>query len=115
MASRRSSISFPYAYKKELLAEKLREHGLTQALHNMPAGDWAAGERGIACLPDREEEFRAGVITAIEYASALGCRRVNCLAGIPPKDVPAVRGATHLRREPASMPRRSSPRPASCC
>ena len=81
---------FPYAYKKELLAEKLREHGLTQALHNMPAGDWAAGERGLASLPGREEEFRASVITAIEYASALGCRRVNCLAGIPPKGVPAV-------------------------
>ena len=81
---------FPYPYKKELLAEKLKEHGLIQALHNMPAGDWAAGERGVACLPGREEEFRAGVISAIEYATALGCRRVNCLAGIPPKDVPAV-------------------------
>ena len=55
----------------------------------MPAGDWAAGERGIACLPGREEEFRASVERGIEYATALGCKRVNCLAGIPPKDAPA--------------------------
>ena len=75
---------FPYAYKKELLADLLKEHDLTQALHNMPAGDWVGGERGIACLPGREEEFRAGVISAIEYATALGCKRVNCLAGIAP-------------------------------
>ena len=81
---------FPYAYKKELLAAKLEEHGLTQALHNMPAGDWAAGERGIATIPGREEEFRASVITTIEYAGALGCRGVHRLAGIPPKRGPAV-------------------------
>lgn len=81
---------FPYPYEKELLAEQLKEHKLVQALHNMPAGDWAAGERGIACIPGREDEFRAGVVTAIEYATALGCRRVNCLAGIPPKDVPVA-------------------------
>ena len=56
----------------------------------MPAGDWAGGERGIGCLPGREEEFRASVISAIEYATALGCKRVNCLAGIPPKDAPAT-------------------------
>ena len=81
---------FPYPYEKELLAEQLKEHKLVQALHNMPAGDWAAGERGIACIPGREDEFRTGVVTAIEYATALGCRRVNCLAGIPPKDVPVA-------------------------
>ena len=81
---------FLYPYRKELLVDKLKQHGLTQALHNMPAGDWAAGERGVACIPGREEEFRAGVISAIEYATALGCRRVNCLAGIPPEDVPAA-------------------------
>src|SRR4051812_14850488 len=81
---------FPYAYKKELLADLLKEHRLTLALHNMPAGDWAAGESGLASLPGREEEFRAGVVSAIEYATALGCHRVNCLAGIPPKEVSAV-------------------------
>ena len=78
---------FPYAYPKEQLAEKLARHGLTQVLHNLPAGDWAGGERGIACLPDRVGEFQDGVGRAIEYATALGCRQVNCLAGIAPRGV----------------------------
>ena len=76
---------FPYAYDKALLAEKLREHDLTLVLHNLPAGDWAAGERGIACLPERVNEFQAGVGQAIEYATALGCRQINCLAGLMPE------------------------------
>lgn len=75
---------FPYAYDKRVLAEKLQAHGLVQVLHNLPAGDWAAGERGIACLPDRAGEFREGVGKAIEYAKALGCTQLNCLAGIAP-------------------------------
>jgi hydroxypyruvate isomerase len=73
---------FPYAYDRKLLAEKLASNGLTQVLHNLPAGDWAAGERGIACLPDRVTEFRDGVGKAIEYAKALGCTQLNCLAGV---------------------------------
>jgi hydroxypyruvate isomerase len=73
---------FPYDYDKEALAERLSANGLTQVLHNLPAGDWAAGERGIACLPDRVGEFQDGVGTAIEYATVLGCPQVNCLAGI---------------------------------
>lgn len=78
---------FPYAYPKEQLLEKLREHRLVQVLHNMPAGNWEQGERGLACLPDRVGEFQAGVDATIEYASALGCERVNCLAGIAPAGV----------------------------
>src|SRR5690606_17591057 len=78
---------FPYAYPKEQLAEKLQQNGLTQVLHNLPAGDWAGGERGIACLPDRVNEFQDGVGKAIEYATALGCKQVNCLAGIAPQGV----------------------------
>jgi len=78
---------FPYAYKKEQLVERLQKHGLTQVLHNLPAGDWAKGERGIACLPDRIGEFQDGVGSAIEYASALGCKQLNCLAGIAPQGV----------------------------
>ena len=74
---------FPYDYDKDVLAGKLRDNGLTQALHNLPAGDWDAGERGLACLPDRVGEFQDGVEAAIEYASALGCTQVNCLAGVP--------------------------------
>jgi len=75
---------FPYAYPKDLLGQMLSDNQLTQVLFNLPPGDWAAGERGIACLPDRVEEFRAGVDQAIDYAGALGCRRVNCLAGLKP-------------------------------
>ena len=79
---------FPYDFPKEMLVERLRQHGLTQVLHNLPAGNWAGGERGIACLPDRVSEFREGVDRAIEYATALGCRQVNCLSGIAPAGVP---------------------------
>jgi hydroxypyruvate isomerase len=75
---------FPYPYKKEELAGRLEEFGLTQVLHNLPAGDWGKGERGIACLPGREAEFRDSVGAAIEYAQALNCKQVNCLAGIAP-------------------------------
>jgi hydroxypyruvate isomerase len=79
---------FPYAWPKEELAQRLERFGLTQALHNLPAGDWAKGERGIACHPDRVDEFRAGVAKGIDYATTLHCRQLNCLAGIAPKDVP---------------------------
>lgn len=82
---------FPYAYPKDELAERLDRHGLIQVLHNLPAGDWAAGERGIAVIPGREGEFQASVGKAIEYARALGCKQINCLAGIPPRDAPAAK------------------------
>ncbi|NGX93928.1 MAG: TIM barrel protein, partial [Candidatus Afipia apatlaquensis] len=75
---------FPYDFEKAVLGEQLQQHGLTQVLHNLPAGNWGAGERGIAILPDRVAEFRDGVSRAIEYAKALECRQVNCLAGITP-------------------------------
>ena len=78
---------FPYAYDKNELAALLKTHGLQQVLHNLPAGNWDGGERGIACHPDRVEEFRAGVDKAIEYATALGCPQVNCLAGKVPAGV----------------------------
>ena len=82
----------PYEHAPEEIAARLRRHRLTQALFNMPAGDWAAGERGIAALPGRQEEFRESVETALAYAAALGCTRVNCLAGIVPA---AGREAAH--------------------
>ena len=78
---------FPYAYDKNELAAQLKQHGLTQVLHNLPAGNWDGGERGIACHPDRVEEFRRGVDQAIAYAQALGCPQVNCLAGKVPAGV----------------------------
>ncbi|GLO60326.1 hydroxypyruvate isomerase [Vibrio sp. MACH09] len=79
---------FPYDFSAEKIKEKLEQYQLTQVLFNLPAGDWAKGERGIACLPDRVEEFRHGVDSAIEYAHALGCKQVNCLSGIVPQDLP---------------------------
>jgi len=75
---------FPYDFDKDDLARRLADNGLVQVLHNLPAGDWAGGERGIGCLPDRVGEFQDGVGQAIDYARALGCPRVNCLAGIAP-------------------------------
>jgi hydroxypyruvate isomerase len=80
---------FPYPYDKNQLADLLKTHKLAQVLHNLPAGDWAKGERGIACLPDRVGEFQDGVGQAIEYAKALDCKQLNCLAGIAPQNVPA--------------------------
>jgi hydroxypyruvate isomerase len=79
---------FPYAYDKEQLVEGLQAHDLVQVLHNLPPGNWEAGERGISCHPDRLTEFQEGVGKAIEYATALGCEQVNCLAGIAPAGVP---------------------------
>src|SRR5690242_8013126 len=76
---------FPYDFDKAMLREQLVCHGLTQVLHNLPAGNWAAGERGIAILPDRVSEFRDGVFRAIDYAKALDCRQLNCLVGIAPQ------------------------------
>lgn len=78
---------FPYPFPKEQLAERLQASRLVQALHNLPAGDWAAGDRGIACHPSRVGEFQDGVGLAISYAKALGCAQLNCLAGIRPPGV----------------------------
>src|SRR5688500_5965380 len=78
---------FPYAYAKDALAEQLHRHRLIQVLHNLPAGDWGKGERGIACHLDRVGEFQDGVGKAIEYAQALACKQVNCLAGIAPQGI----------------------------
>lgn len=78
---------FPYAYKAEEVKELLMKNHLQLVLHNLPAGDWDAGERGIACLPDRIEEFREGVGKAIEYANILGVSQLNCLAGKAPVGV----------------------------
>jgi len=78
---------FPYAYDKNQLADKLKTLKLIQVLHNLPAGDWAGGDRGNACQPARVGEFQDGVGKAIEYATALGCQQINCLAGIAPAGV----------------------------
>ena len=76
---------FPYGFKKDQLVNQLGQYGLEQVLHNLPAGNWQAGERGIACLPGREGEFQEGAGLAIEYAKALKCSRLNCLVGKTPQ------------------------------
>ena len=78
---------FPYSWDKNQLVNELARFSLQQVLHNLPAGDWQAGERGIACLPGREREFQDGVGRAIEYAKALKCPRLNCLVGKTPGGV----------------------------
>lgn len=77
---------FPYEYAATEIAARLHAHGLTQVLFNLHAGDWAAGERGIAALPDRIDQFRNSVTLAATYATALGCDKVHCLAGIVPEN-----------------------------
>lgn len=77
---------FPYAFSETQVARALADARLEQVLFNLPAGDWAAGERGIACLPDRTAEFREGVGKALSYAAALDCKQLNCLAGKAPAD-----------------------------
>ncbi|MFM2036892.1 MAG: hypothetical protein RL459_2157 [Pseudomonadota bacterium] len=79
---------FPYEATPEQIRAELDAYHLSMVLHNLPAGDWAAGERGIACHPDRVDEFRAGVGRAITYARALGVPKINCLVGIAPAGVP---------------------------
>lgn len=88
---------FPYAYSANDIRSRLDDHGLTLVLHNLPAGDWEAGERGIACDPRRTEEFRTGVKRAIDYAQALGVGQLNCLAGKSPTNyAPDVLRATFV-------------------
>jgi hydroxypyruvate isomerase len=77
---------FPYVLAATDIARAAREAGVEVVLHNLPAGDAAKGERGVACLPGREAEFREGVERALSYAAAVGCRRLNCLAGLAPVD-----------------------------
>ena len=78
---------FPYAYPVAEVRNRLVSNRLELVLHNLPAGDWEGGERGIACLPDRVAEFRESVAKAIEYGTALGVPRINCLAGKTPSGV----------------------------
>lgn len=84
---------FPYDFPKQDVRDALRRNGLEQVLFDLPAGDWAAGDRGITALPDRVSEFREGVGAAVEYARHLGCSRLTALAGI----APAGASASQLR------------------
>ncbi len=90
-------ILFPYAYPAPAIAEELERHGLQLVLHNLPPGNWAAGERGMACDPRRVAEFEDSVALALDYASVLGVRQLHCLAGIRPPEVDhALAHATYV-------------------
>lgn len=78
---------FPYGFAIDDIKQRLDANQVQLVLHNLPAGDWDAGERGVACLPDRVQEFRAGVAEAIRYAKSLGVGQLNCLAGKAPAGV----------------------------
>jgi hydroxypyruvate isomerase len=81
---------FPYEYSVAELQQALSSNGLKLVLINTPAGNFAAGERGVAVNPARQEEFREGVLKALEYAQALGVPQINCLVGKVLPDVPAA-------------------------
>lgn len=73
---------FPYDHAPHVIADRLKRHGLTLALFNLPPGDWPAGERGLAALPSRQREFRESVDTALAYADATGCRTLHAMSAI---------------------------------
>ena len=82
-------MQFPYTHKPAELAAAARSAGVSIILINMPAGNFATGERGIACIPGREAEFQSTITQAIHYATALHCKRINCLAGNMPEGADA--------------------------
>jgi hydroxypyruvate isomerase len=82
---------FPYAIAAGDIQARLQAHGLSQVLFNAPPGDWDAGERGLACLPGREAEFRSGFARALDYAAVLGCPRIHVMAGLAPAGVERAR------------------------
>ena len=84
---------FPYEHAPEEIAARLKDSGLTQALFNLPPGDWNAGERGISALPGREAEFAKGVDTALAYALVTGCKTLHAMAALvsPGADRDAMR------------------------
>lgn len=87
----------PYEFSAKDIRAQLDEHCLTNVMFNLPAGDWAAGERGIACIPGREIEFRNGIDIALEYARQLGVRKLHAMAGIAPRGVdPATLHTTYV-------------------
>jgi hydroxypyruvate isomerase len=88
---------FPYEFAADEIVKRLHDNGLTQALFNLPPGDWAAGDRGMACIPGREAEFATSVEQALAYAQATGCQRLHAMAGLKPAGVSeAQQRATYL-------------------
>lgn len=89
---------FPYAFEAEQITQRLQRYGLELVLHNLPSGNWTAGERGMACDPRRVGEFQDSVGLALEYAQELGVKRLHCMAGIVPPNMPRERArAIYIR------------------
>ena len=84
---------FPYAFEPDAIAARLESHGLTQALFNLPPGNWEAGDRGLAALPERAADFRASVATALRYAEATGVKRLHVMSGNADSNDPKARSA----------------------
>jgi 2-dehydrotetronate isomerase len=105
---------FPYEHPPEEIGRRLRQHQLENVLFNLPPGDWAAGERGITCIPGREAEFRAGVEKALSYALALGVTRLHAMAGLAPAQAsPEAAQATYIANL-RSPPKSSRPTGSPC-
>ena len=78
---------FPYAFEAKTLRQRLNDNGLTQVLFNAPPGNWDGGERGLACIAGRENDFKSNFLQALAYAETLNCQRIHVMAGLAPKDV----------------------------
>ncbi|HUF20901.1 MAG TPA: 2-oxo-tetronate isomerase [Burkholderiales bacterium] len=78
---------FPYAFDKAQIGERLARNKLEMVLFNMPPGDFDAGNRGLACDPTRVTEFQDGVGKALDYAKALNCGQLHCMAGLKPRGI----------------------------
>ena len=104
---------FPYEHPREAIADRLKRNGLTQALFNLPPGNWAAGERGLAALPDRFDELRDGVATALTYAAATGVKRVHLMAGNA--DATIRKRLPRTARPSPGRRSRSARRASTCC
>ncbi len=114
MDSMRWSSPSPTTSTARELAKRLADHGLQQALINAPPGDLAAGERGLAGLPGREEDFRSGVLKAMQYAQALRCPRIHVMAGVLPAGADrAAHRATFVAN--LAWAAAQAPAPASTC
>ncbi len=90
-------FQFPYDFTPQEIAARVKDAGLMVVLFNLPPGDFAAGERGLACHPRREKEFAAGVSEALRYAAMLDCRTINCLAGLLPIKTSEAEGRMALK------------------
>ena len=81
-------FQLPYDHSPSDIATKLHDHNLQLVLFNMPAGDWQNGDRGLACIPDREMEFLVGVGASLQYAKAMNCHQIHMLEPINQTDMP---------------------------